>query len=264
MSRRPSSSHLLGLPLLGLLAVAPGCVGARLDSLEAKLTSQALELSALRARAQSSEVPVELYARALEQPADLAPELAALRARVAKLEAELAALSDRPAGTPAGEPEPAKDVLIPRPGQRPAPKAGAEIEILSVGAGDLLLGRVEGELERLTLAGVEAPLRSAAYRANPELEERHRAAFGAALLADDRAWTQSRDFLFAKVRGKRFRLRYGRRGRAADGSLSVLLNEGSLDLNAALVAAGLALAKGKTYRSEEQAARAAKRGLFSR
>jgi hypothetical protein len=259
---RPRLNRLT-LALLGLLAASPGCVGARLDALEAKVTNQALEITALRARDQSSEVPVELFARSLERPADLQPEIEALRTRVAKLETELAILRDRPPSTTDDAPPP-KDVLIPRPGQRPAPEAGAEIEILSVGAGDLLLGRISGELERLTLAGVEAPLRSEAYPANPSLQERHQAAFGAGSLLGDRAWSQSRDYLFAKVRGKRFRLRYARRGRAADGSLSVLLNDGSLDLNASVVAAGLALAKGKTYQSEEKAARASKRGLFSR
>lgn len=259
MSRRLASAVLLGL-----LAAASGCVGGRLDALETKVTNQALELSALRAREQGSQVPVELFARSLKEPPDLQPELDALRARVAKLEIELANLRDRPPTSGAPEAETPRDVLIPRPGQRPAPKPGAEIEVLSVGAGDLLLGRVEGELERLTLAGVEAPLRSEDYSAKPTLQARHREAFGAANLSDDRAWTQSRDFLFSKVKGKRFRLRYARRGRAADGSLSVLLNAGSHDLNAEVVAAGLALAKGKTYQVEEEAARTAARGLFSR
>tara|TARA_R110002072_G_scaffold24507_1_gene83270 strand:+ start:81 stop:857 length:777 start_codon:yes stop_codon:yes gene_type:complete len=257
------SQRLASALLLGLLASTTGCAGARLDALEAQVTNQALELSALRARKESSEVPVELFARSLKEPPDLQPELAALRARVAKLELELANLRDRPPTTEV-DPGAPKDVLIPRPGQRPAPKPGAEIEVLSVGAGDLLLGRIGGELERLTLAGVQAPLRSEDYRANPSLEVRHREAFGAARLSDDRAWSQSRDFLFAKVQGKRFRLRYARRGRAADGSLSVLLNDGSRDLNAELVAAGLALAKGERYRAEEKAARAARQGLFSR
>jgi len=258
------SQRLASAALLGLLAATSGCVGGRVDALEAKVTNQALELSALRAREQSSQVPVELFARSLQEPPDLQPELEALRARVAKLEIELANLRDRPPATLPPATEGPRDVLIPRPGQRPAPKPGAEIEVLSVGAGDLLLGRIDGELERLTLAGVEAPLRTEDYSANPALEARHREAFGAASLRDDRAWTQSRDFLFARVKGKRFRLRYSRRGRAADGSLSVLLNDGSSDLNAELVAAGLALAKDKTYRVEEQAARAANKGLFSR
>lgn len=249
---------------LAACLLASGCVGSRLDSLEAKLTNQALELSALQAREEGSQVPVELFARSLKEPEDLRPELAALRLRVAQLEVQLASLEDRLRATPEAAPADPKEVMIPRPGQRAAPKAGAEIEVLSVGAGDLLLGRVEGELERLTLSGVEAPLRSEAYRTQPELAERHREAFGPTRLAGDRAWRESRDWLFARVRGRRFRLRYGRRGRAPDGSLSVLLSADSKDLNAELVAAGLALAKGKTYRAEERAARAAQRGLFAK
>lgn len=257
-------TRVLAAALLGLACGLSGCAGQRLDSLEARVADQTLELRALRARDAGTKVPVEVYARSLKEPApDLRPELEALRIQILRLEAELADLRNRRPSTAIQDPPAVGEVLIPRPGQRVAPRAGVEIEVISVGAGNLLLGRVAGELERLTLAGVDAPRRTEEYREDPSLKARHAAAFGLACVESDTGWALSRDFLFARVRGKRFALRYARRGRATDGSLSVILSEGSTDLNAALVSAGLAVAKGDTYRRQEAEARKAKRGLFA-
>ena len=157
-------------------------------------------------------------------------------------------------------------LVIPQPNGKQPPKGGQVVEVLSVGAGDLLLGRVGGELERLTLAEVEAPRRPEEYDQDPARRARHAVAFGEAAVASDVAWRQSRDFLFERVRGKTFALHYagGRAQRSLDGSLPIVLRLEDQDLNAELVAAGLAVARSATYRSHEEAARKGRKGLFAR
>ena len=276
MSGDRRRSHLAGrlgrVGLLALLALS-GCVGHRIDPLEARLAEQRVKLRSLQLKVEELEragvVPLQPAPSRLPNPGELAPvelpavELAALRGRVTLLERALAA---HEAKALVREPDPrAGKLLIPRPGQRAAPAPGSEVEILSVGAGDLVLGRIRGELERLTLAGVDAPLRGEDYAEDPERRVRQAAAFGAEVVKGDEAWQLSQEFLFRRVRGKRFSLRYARSQavRAPNGSLSVVLMDGPSDLNAEIVAAGLALAEGPAYRAQEAQARLEQRGLFA-
>ncbi|MBL4843952.1 MAG: hypothetical protein JKY65_00380 [Planctomycetes bacterium] len=260
-----ADSCLLAVAILALLS---GCVAQRLDSLEARVVEQRVELRSLRDKLADLEATRDQATEVLPPSAvpEERPEVAVLHARITLLEQALEDLKRGAKEPAAREFDPhAKELLIPHEGQTAAPAAGAEVEILSVGSGDLVLGRIRGELERLTLAGVDAPLRPEGYVEDPNRRVRQAAAFGAASVKSEEAWRKSREFLFQRVRGKKFKLRYARpRGaRAPNGSLSVVLVDGRIDLNAAVVAAGLALASGPAYRAQEAEARLEKRGLFA-
>ncbi|MGE0707238.1 MAG: thermonuclease family protein [Planctomycetota bacterium] len=265
----------LGLRLALLLALGGCSTGERLGTLEHRAAELRVAVEALEARL-DAQGGLEERLRALEQasgkpaqpatqPAPLArgaDDPAALAARVEQLALRVAALEARRRAATQAEPAGPEAIPVPRE-QAPAP--GAALEPVSLGSGELVLARIAGQLERLRLAGIEAPRRREEYEADPVLAQRHEAAFGRKL-GDDEPWRRARDRLGALLEGAAPRLRYppgGPRRTTERGLLVVLEGKDGQDLNAALVAEGLALAADETYLAQERAARAAHRGLFA-
>ena len=153
------------------------------------------------------------------------------------------------------------------------PAAGAQVEVLTVGSGSLLLVRLPGgRSEPVALLGAGAPKTSQEYEANASLRERDERNFARSL--DDKAWTASLQHLAKLLEGAKLTIHYPATGAGRDeeGSLAAYVvaepAEGeAFDLNGAMIRDGYALASGKherlgAYRLLEAAARAAGRGLF--
>jgi len=238
-------------------------VGADRDRLISALEQGVGAEATARARSdQQVETLATLEARVLK----LTAELEEVRQRVATLEGVDQEGMDRnrqgPPVTISGGPE----------GARGAPPAGGQpLKVLSVGTGSLvLLQGAGGSLERVELAGVDAPLTTEEYADQPSVRERHARALGRRPkgYAD---WEASRAHLEAMLLEKKVTLSYPkaeRRSQAA-GLWAYLEIEGTQeDVNAAMIRDGFALAssgheRAATYLELEEQARAAKKGLFA-
>lgn len=227
--------------------------------------------------------------RADERVVDLEARLSALEAQVGLLaellrQTEGRPLDARPAGPrrigtdappPAG---PRVTFIDAAPPGRAPPPAGQPVEVLAAGAGDALLVRGPAGLEKVVLAGVEAPLTAQAYSTDAAARERHTARLSPAVVASDAAYERSRARLEALVAGGRATLAYPpggpvRRGGALAARVTVpgaTPTDPVVDLAEAMAREGLVLAsEGDAERTPaletlESEARAAGRGLFER
>ncbi len=227
--------------------------------------------------------------RADERVVDLEARLSALEAQVGLLaellrQTEGRPLDPRPAGprrigtdapAPAG---PRVTFIDAAPAGRAPPPAGQPVEVLAAGAGDALLVRGPAGLEKVVLAGVEAPLTAQAYTTDAAARERHTARLSPAAIASDAAYERSRARLEALVAGGRATLVYPpggpvRRGGALVARVTVpgsTPTDPPVDLAEWMAREGLVLAgEGDAERAPaletlESEARAAGRGLFQR
>ena len=213
-------------------------------------------------------------------PDDLSARLEALEVALSALEGKVGVLRTPPPPESPGslllppargvQPEPlATFEAPPSKASRPLPPPDMELQALTLGSGSELLVRSEGGLEQLRLIGLETPLQGAVYARVPKVLLRHQAAFGRSL-GEDQAWRASREHLEALLAGATLSLSFAeRRGDVIYAFVQVRSPAGvALDLNAAMIRDGFALATGghrraSAYRMLEREARAAERGLFS-
>lgn len=257
--------------LLLLVALAGCATTSAKDDLEARLVVLESQVAAVERRADAGVTlldRVTALENALAAPppgpdADVAARLAALEAQLADLGARVAALEARDPTAPPSRREP---TTIPgRPGDVAPPADGAQVEVLSAGSGALVLVRAAAGLSRLSLRGVDAPERADVYAQSATLRARHAEAFGEAATRDDAAFEASRRKLEELLRGTAPTVEGSRR---ADGGAEAYLRQGDVDINAAMIREGFALARpghprAAEYEALEAAARAARRGLFA-
>jgi endonuclease YncB( thermonuclease family) len=256
---------------LGAAVLLAGCASTSAkDDLEARLLVLESQVAAVERRADSGVTLLDRVtaleaALAVPPPgpnAEVAARLAALEAQVTDLSARVTALEASPAGPAA----PARPAPIPSGrGDVAPPVDGTQVEVLSAGSGALVLVRTPGGLVRLQLRGIDAPERAEVYAQSANIRARHAEAFGEAATRDDAAFEASRRKLEELLRGASPTVQGSAGG--SGGAAAYLLN-GDIDLNAAMIREGFALARpghprAAEYEALEAQAREAKRGLFA-
>lgn len=271
----------LALAALVAGALLAGCSGT--TELEARVIRDELWIQRLERQVEELR-PLALRVHGLEtlQSAPPPADRQALEARLAALEAALEQLRAelRATGAPPALQQPERGdgptELPPPPGATDAraPGPGQLVPVLSVGSGSTILVQGQGGLLRVELHGLEAPARAEEYAASPLLGARHQPALGPAALEDDAAFERSRAHLQELLSGGQVSLEYPLDAAPAGAGavrafVSVRGEQGPLDVNAAMLRDGFALAaagghaRARQYAALEAEARAAHRGLFA-
>jgi endonuclease YncB( thermonuclease family) len=253
-----------------VVTLAAGCTSAE-ERLDARLVQLETRLTAVERRADGlTDLPARVTGleAALAVPAGPPPAQVDLEARVVALEA----IVERLERSRAPAPTTTERAPVTIPSGAAPPAAGSEVQVLSAGAGDLLLARTPSGLVRVALLGVEAPQRGETYAERLDLRERHVRLLGNGVLVGDEAFDASRAHLEGLVLGGTVTLSYGpdgARGSIVRAYVSVTKDGQTVDVNASMIADGFAFAaperheRAAAYDALAAEAQAQARGLFA-